>query len=66
MASQKSDASMFRDTFEQAEQREQEGNAETPQAGPDRHPSIYEFRAIENGGNRSYASVFRRVFEEAL
>jgi hypothetical protein len=66
MASQKSDASRFRDSFEEAERREQDWNAEIPPAGPDRHPSIQTFRAIENGGGKSYAALFREVFEDAL
>jgi hypothetical protein len=66
MTSPKSDASRFRDSFEEAERREQDWNGETPPAGPDRHPSIFEFRAVENNGEKSYAALFRQVFEAAL
>lgn len=62
MATQQSDASRFRDAFERAESTEREW-----QAGmPDRHPSIYQVRAIENGPGKSFAASFREVFEAAL
>lgn len=61
MSHQKSEAARFNEAFERAEAKRERA----PQP-PDRHPSIHQFRAIENGGGKSFAAVFRGIFEEAL
>lgn len=62
MTQKRSYAAGFRDEFERAEQNERTWQAQRP----DRHPSIHQVRAIENGGGKSFAALFRGVFEEAL